>query len=175
MAVKRIFLLLSSIVFLAACSFEEEKTNNIFLVPEGYEGTIMVYYDIPNTPPLKKEGEYTVIPVKLEGLEELEGTHISQYGIYFTSTLDMKYGLVNDKYFYVDADGKRTKIDDYCTHGMGNGSFTGESEKEVKYQGIQITASNCGESFFLDGYEDYYIQKDAIQDHWMNHFDQHNF
>lgn len=148
---KKILFILFSVVFLAACSFEEEKTNNIFLIPEGYEGTIMAYYDIPNTPPLKKEGEYTVIPVKLEVLEELEGTHISQYDIYFTSTPDTKYGLVNDKYFYVDSNGKRTRIDDYCTHGMGNGSFTGASEKKVKYQGVQITATKCGESFFLDG------------------------
>ncbi|MFT9600527.1 DUF6843 domain-containing protein [Mesobacillus sp.] len=169
---KKILILLFAILFLTACRYEEEeKTNNIFLIPEGYEGSIMVYYDIPNTPSLKKEGKYSVIPVRLEILKELEGTNLSQYGIYFTSTPDMEYGIVNDKYYYVDSNGKRTRIDDYCTHGMGNGSFTGESEKEVKYRGVQITATNCGESFFLDGKEDYYIQKGEIQTHWMNHFD----
>jgi hypothetical protein len=170
--VKRILILIFVIVFLAACRYEgEEKTNNIFLIPEGYEGSIIVYYDIPNTPALKKEGKYSVIPVRLETLKELEGTNLSQYGINFTSTPDMDYGIVNNKYFYVDSNGIRTRIDEYCTHVMSAGSFTGESEKEIKYQGVQITATDCGESFYLDGKKDYYFQKGEIQTHWMNHFD----
>lgn len=169
---KRILLLISVFVLLAAaCRYEEEKTNNIFLIPEGYEGSIMVYYDIPNTPPLKKEEEYSVIPVRLNILKELKSLELNQYGIYFTSTPDTDYGIVNNMHLYVDSNGNRTRIDESCTHVMSAGSFTGESEKEVKYQGVQITATDCGESFNLDGKKDYYIQKGELQSHWMNHFD----
>ncbi|WP_226642907.1 DUF6843 domain-containing protein [Mesobacillus subterraneus] len=170
---KRVFMIILTAVSLTACSFldTEEGTNNIFLIPEGYEGTLMVYYGIPNAPPLRKEEKYSVIPIKLEVLEELKGTDISQYGVYFTSTIEIETGIVNNKYYYVDSKGKRTPIEEYCTHGLGLGSFTGESEKEIGYQSVQITATDCGESFYRNGKKDYYIQKGEIQNHWMNEVD----
>ncbi|MBT2694766.1 hypothetical protein [Bacillus sp. ISL-55] len=170
---KKIFMIISTTVFLAACSFldTEEGTNNIFLIPEGYEGTLMVYYGIPDAPAIRKEEDYSVIPIKLKVLEELKGTDISQYGVYFTSTTEIESGIMNNKYYYVDSKGKRTPIDEYCTHGLEIGSFTGESEKEIGFQSVQITATDCGESFFRNGKKDYYNQKGEIQTHWMNQFD----
>lgn len=54
---------------------------------------------------------------------------------------------------------------------MGNGSFTGISGKEIKYRNIQITKSQCGEAFYLDGTGDYYTQYKEVKSYWMNYFD----
>ncbi|MEW5553567.1 hypothetical protein ABGT24_09745 [Peribacillus frigoritolerans] len=170
---KRYFFIIISLILIGGCSHQEKEvgTNELYLIPSGFEGTIIVFYDVPNKPVLEKEGKYSVIRVKFEYLEALEGTEIHQYGIYFTSTQDMNYGTVNNKYYYINENGDRTSINEQCTHVMGNGSFTGEDGKEIKYSTIQITKSQCGEAFYLDGKDDYYTQKEEVKSYWMNYFD----
>ncbi len=170
---KRTLSILISLIFIVGCSNKEEaeNTNDIYLIPNGFEGSILVLYDVPDQPPLKKEGNYTVIPIKRENLEGLEATNIQQYGIYLTSTEDLKYGTVNNQYYYIDEKGNRTAIDEQCTHLMGNGSFTGGSGKEIKYQSIQITKGDCGETFYLNGKDDYYTQIKEVKGYWMNYLD----
>ncbi|KKI93279.1 hypothetical protein WQ54_05465 [Bacillus sp. SA1-12] len=143
-------------------SSTEEKTNNIYLIPEGYEGTIITLYNVANHPQLKKEGEYTIIPVEATNLEALKDTEIYQYGIAITSTPEQNDGVINDQYYYVDSEGKRTPIEETCISIGSYGAFTGESEKEVGYQSLQVTNSECGEDFMLDGKEIYSIQKDEV-------------
>lgn len=112
------------------------------------------------------------MPIKLKNLDALDDTDIQQYGIYLTSTKDTKSDTVNNKYYYIDEKGNRTAIDEQCTHVMGNGSFTGESGKEIQYQEIQITNSHCSEAFFLDGEEDYYTQIKEVKGYWMNYLEE---
>ena len=162
------------IILLSGCSFDnEEYTNNIYLIPEGFEGSITVFYDVPNEARLKKEGKYTVIPVNALGLDELKNTEIYVYGASFTSTPDMNMGIINDKYYYVDKEGKRTAINEQCVSisGGGNGNFTGVSGKTIYFDHIQVTRSNCGENFRSEGKEIYYSQQKEVMDFWMNYFD----
>ena len=165
---------------IAGCSISirdksEGKTNELYLIPSGFEGSIIVFYNVPNKTKLEKEGKYSVIPVKLEYLEALEGTEIHQYGIYFTSTPDiftakpdMDSATVNNKYYYIDKSGDRTAIDEQCINYSTSGSFTGDNGKEMVYQSIQITKSHCGEAFYLDGLDIYHTQKEEVGKYWKS-------
>jgi hypothetical protein len=153
----------------------EKKTNNIFLIPNGFEGAIVVYYNVSEESPIKKEGEFSVIPVNVENLIELEGTEIEHYGISFTSTPRTTEGAtVNDKYYYVDEMGGRTKIDNYCTSGDGSGTFTTSSGKEIQYDTLQITKTDCGEDFYLYGKEMFNTQISEVQKHWSGKLSEEN-
>ncbi|MDX8289443.1 hypothetical protein SLL00_06545 [Metabacillus indicus] len=158
---------------LSGCSiFEKEKTtDNIYLIPEGFEGSITVFYDVPSEPKLKKEGKYTVIPVTELALEALKDTDIYIYGASFTSTPNVSYGVVTDKYYYVDENGKRTPIDKQCVHQSGNGFFSGASEMEIIYSELQITKTHCNQSFWTDGIERYHSQQSEVLGFWMNTYD----
>lgn len=174
MQLKKYMIVALSILFLAGCGFnKQETTNNIFLIPEGFEGSIFTFYNMPDEPALKKEDDYTVIPVKEKTLDVLKDTEISQYGVSFTSTKDMIYGVVNDKYYYVDKNGKRKEINDQCISLGSNGGFSGRNGEDIKYSVIQVTSSSCGPSFKENGRNDfnaqvnhvgkYYFQKLAIK------------
>jgi hypothetical protein len=149
----------------------DEKTNNIYLIPKGYEGSIITFYNVADHPRIKKQGEYNVIPVKEKYLEALKDTEIYRYGIALTSTPDRTYGEINDKYYYVDSEGKKTPINEKCVHTDGYGSFTGVSEIEVGYRTLQITKSDCGEDFWFNGKEIYYTQENEVKKYWMNVLD----
>ncbi|WP_223592503.1 DUF6843 domain-containing protein [Neobacillus bataviensis] len=153
----------------------EKETNQIYLIPSGYEGSIVVYYDVSKEPPLKKEGKFSVIPVKVEKLEALADTDIEQYGITLTSTpMNDEGATINDKYYYVDETGKRTEIDQYCTSYGSNGSFSADDEKEIQYRTLQITKTNCSEQFYLNGKDIYYTQMDEVHDYWRNKISEEN-
>ncbi|WP_137791604.1 hypothetical protein [Bacillus sp. E(2018)] len=149
----------------------EELTNNIYLIPKGYEGSITVFYNIPNESKLKTEGKYSVIPVNELALEALAGTNMYIYAASFTSTHDMKYGTVNDQYFYVDKNGKRTTIDEQCIFVGGNGGFSGASGEEILYSNLQITQSNCSENFRHNGEDINFTQQKEVKNFWMSYFD----
>jgi hypothetical protein len=166
--VKRLLTSIFIILLLNGCS---NNTDNIYLIPEGFEGSITVFYDVPNEPKLKKEGKYTVIPVEALALEALKDTEMYIYGASFTSTPDMKYGTVNDKYFYVDKKGKRTPINEQCISVGGTGSFSGASGEEIIFSEQQVTKSNCSENFRSEGKEMYHIQQKEVMNFWMSHFD----
>jgi len=177
---KKYFLVIIFLIMIAGCSISirdksEDKTNELYLIPSGFEGSIIVFYNVPNKPKLEKEGKYSVIPVKLEYLKALEGTEIHQYGIYITSTPDiftskpyMDSATVNNKYYYIDKNGDRTAIDEQCTNFSTSGSFTGDNGKEIDYQSIQITKSHCGEAFYHDGLDIYNTQKKEVIKYWRD-------
>jgi hypothetical protein len=147
----------------------QKETNNIYLIPSGFEGSIVVYYNASKEPPLKKEGKFSVIPVNVENLEALKGTDIEQYGITLTSTPGNEEGrTINDKYYYVDEKGERTKIDQYCISDDGAGSFSTYQEKEIQYKTLQITKTDCNEEFYLDGKDIFNIQISEVHKHWRN-------
>lgn len=170
---KKIFILIVTMILISGCSFREEATNDIYLIPDDFEGSIFVFYDIPKQPRLKKEGDLTVIPVKIKSLKTYEGTGMEEYGIYMTSTKDMKYGTVNDRFYYLGGKGKRkrTSINEQCIHHSRDGGFTNTSGKEFNYRAIQITKRDCGQPFFLDGKDEYYEQMDEVAAFWMQHFE----
>lgn len=155
---------------IGGCSyFEEEKTNELYLIPKDYEGSIFIVFGIPGEPPLKKEGEYTVIPVERKKLRvSLKDTVLEDYGVYLTST---RYKDVNktitDKYYYVNNKGERKKIGEKCVHIGSNGS-SNQNGEEIYFQSIQVTKSQCGDEFFLDGSEGYYTQLQEVENFWLD-------
>jgi hypothetical protein len=147
----KILPLLLIIIYLASYEpYKEETTDNIFLIPKGFDGAIFVFYDVPKKAKFKKEDGFSVIPVELQVSEALAGTHMGIYGAAFTSESE-KTGTVNDKYYYVDENGTRTKIKDECASYSGGGGFSGEPEGGVTYEVTYITTTGCGVSFQFDG------------------------
>jgi hypothetical protein len=125
------------VLFIVGCTPQTE-TNTIHLLPEGYEGTLIVVYNVEGQPPLKKEGEYNVIPY-------------NENGIYLTSTPDMQYGTVNDKYYY-RGNGIRKKISEECVYSNPNGSYQfEEGGKEFPHYSLVVTANKCSNTFKLEG------------------------
>ncbi len=160
---KKYVIIVFSILLLTGCGFNKQKTtNNIFLIPEDFEGSIFTFYNMPDEPALEKEDGYTVIPVKEKTLKELKDTDISQYGVYFTSTKDMIYGVVNDQYYYVDDKGNRKEINEQCISLGSNGAFNGKNGEDIKYSVIQVTSSNCGPTFKENGRNDFNAQVNHV-------------
>jgi hypothetical protein len=157
----KVLILIILSIFVTGCSniIEDETTDNIFLISEGFEGSITVFYDVPGEPKLVMERKYTIIPVEALAFDVFGYPIMDTYGASFTSTSDMKYGTVNDRYFYVDEKGKRTPIKEECVSLGGNGGFTGASGEEIGFSNLQVTKSNCGESFRSEGQESYHIQQ----------------
>ncbi|WP_421381708.1 DUF6843 domain-containing protein [Bacillus salacetis] len=153
----------------ADLSFEEKK-DMIYLIPEGYEGAAVTFYNIPGEPELQQEGEFGVVPLSVESLPALMGTDIERYGTYRTSE-KMSQGMVNDLYFYVDEEGNRTPIDHYCINNGVYGGSTGASGREIEFMAFQVTNSECGEEFFLDGEDLYSVQEREVIDYWTNLYD----
>jgi hypothetical protein len=56
---------------------------------------------------------------------------------------------VNDKYYYVDENGTRTKIKDECASYSGGGGFSGEPEGGVTYKVSYITTTGSENLFSL--------------------------
>lgn len=167
-------MLMIAIFIIGGCSTQETPdTNELFLIPNGFEGTITVFYNVTDTPALEKEGKYSVIPVIEASLKQLEGTDISNYGVYLTSSKFLFEGgaTISNKYFYVDENGKRTVVDEQCTNPSITGSFTLENGKEINYQTIQVTKSKCGQDFYFDGEERYKIQERELLKYWMDNLE----
>ncbi|MDN4619098.1 hypothetical protein QCD85_13410 [Paenibacillus sp. PsM32] len=76
--------------------FKEERQQYMFLIPEGYKGEVTVTFDQPNAPSLTSEHKFIVFEVPSSGKIETSDSNI-------TGTID---------YYYVDAKGNRTKIED---------------------------------------------------------------
>ena len=146
-----------------------DKTNNIYLIPEGYEGSIVIFYNVPGEPPLAKEEDFSVIPLKVDFLPTLLDTDIEEYATYRTSTRGMAFGIINDQYYYVDSEGNRTEIDRYCTHLGASGSSTVGNERVLDYEIIQITSSGCGKDFYLNGKMRFTVQTSEILNYWHSY------
>lgn len=115
---------------------QNHVTNQLFLIPEGYTGNIIIVYNVKGTPALEERDGYTVIPV-------------NEQGYYVTSTYDQNYGTVTDQYVYVDQTGKRSKIDQTCVGPIGGGGFSTSENEEVNlnFSGFVLTQTECDEVF----------------------------
>ncbi|MGM0804368.1 MAG: DUF6843 domain-containing protein [Bacillota bacterium] len=154
---------------MTGCVFqEEEKYNNIFLIPEGFDGAIFVFHDVPDKPKFEKEGNFSIIPVEIRVSETLAGSGMTTYGVAFTSEPVDGSVFINDKYYYVDDDGNRQKLNEYCTSSGGGGGLSGDNEGGigVSYSVTFVTNKNCNESFYLYGRERHRIQRHEILKEW---------
>lgn len=139
---KKTVLALSFAFFALAGCTDNDMTNDIYLIPDGYEGYVYALYNVKGAPEIRKEGDYKVYS-------------INNKGYYTTSTPDMDYGTVTDKYYYVDEDGKRTKINEECIRELGTGSFENDPDSsnniKINYTGIEVTKDECGQAFIQSG------------------------
>jgi hypothetical protein len=131
----RFLTLLFTLFILIGCT-RSSVTNDIYLIPRDYEGFVYALYNVNGAPEIKNEGEYEVHT-------------ISDEGYFVTSTPDMDYGSVTDKYYYVDENGNRTKINLHCIRGMGTGSFQSDEKINIKYTGIEVKKEGCSKDFQL--------------------------
>lgn len=176
---KRIYLRLGSVVtvitiVIVAVNWmpgkeREEGIKSQYLIPEGHEGTIVVFYDVANQPPLEKENGFSIVPVGIESLPTLMRTDIERYGVYRTSTKDQVHHVSENQYFYVDEEGNRVLIEDECIYLSGGGRVTQSDGGEMTYDEFQVTNSSCGEDFHLNGNERYSAQGREIEKYYEEH------
>ncbi|RAS74434.1 DUF6843 domain-containing protein [Priestia endophytica] len=143
-------LALSFSLFALVGGSNSEKTNDIYLIPEGYEGYVIAFYNVKGAPKIEKEGDYEVHDVNNQG-----------YSV--TSTPDMDYGTITDKYYYVDEEGKRNEINKECVKVLSTGSLEIEPDTpnkiEMSYTGMEVTKSQCSQDFMTAGEE---IDRDKL-------------
>ncbi|MEK4029365.1 hypothetical protein MKZ02_12630 [Pseudobacillus sp. FSL P4-0506] len=135
---KKTILALSFALFTLIGCTDNNVTNDIYLIPKNYEGYVYAFYNVKGAPEVKREGHHEVYTV-------------NDKGYYTTSTFDMDYGTITNQYYYVNKNGKRTKINKECVREIGNGSVEydrGSSKKiKINYTGIEITKEVCGQEF----------------------------
>ncbi|MDV2886271.1 hypothetical protein RYX45_13865 [Alkalihalophilus pseudofirmus] len=116
------------------------ETNDVFLIPEGYEGDVLVFYNIAGAPKVETEEGYTI-------------HEINDNGYFITSTPEMSYGSITDKYYYVDKEGNRTPISETCVGRFGIGGFETFDENNnsisFSYTGFNLTKNLCSDEFML--------------------------
>ncbi|PHC43372.1 hypothetical protein COF09_08690 [Bacillus toyonensis] len=132
-------------IVLSGCiRFGKDTTNTIYLIPEAYVGDLVVLYNVPGAELLPEEDGFRVVTFTADGTA-------------VTSTADMKYGTVNDTYYTVNKEGKRTKLDENCIRAGSNGSTTEnvgeENEYTFPYAKFEVTQSACSQSFSSNGRE----------------------
>jgi hypothetical protein len=141
LGMKKIYLMILLLLALVGCSDEDTKTNAIHLIPEGYEGNLTVIYNVKGKPPLKTEDGYQVIPY-------------NEKGSYLTSTPDMNYGTVTDKYFYIDSSiGERKEISDQCVYLGSTGKVQYNEGPEFPISRLVVTneKKECSQDFMVNG------------------------
>ncbi len=103
------------------------------------EGDVFVFYNVKGAPEIEKEDGYEV-------------HKINEKGYYATSTKDLDYGTITDKYFYVNDKGRRTPIDNKCVSLFGTGGTTLEDNIDIIYTGFKLKKDNCSEEFSMEAY-----------------------
>ena len=115
----------------------EEYTNRSYLIPKGYEGEVRVVYNIKDAPTPEKSEDFDVYRINDKG--------------YILSPLPESEGIINDQYYYVDAEGNKEKIDDSCIHSGGTNGVDNE-EYEYTSSYFFVTQTQCGETFGENGF-----------------------
>jgi len=139
---------------------KSDETDNIYLIPEGYEGDVYAFYNVEGAPMVETEDGYEVLVM-------------NEKGYFLTSKPDMDYGTVTDKYYYVDKKGYRTPISNKCVSLFGtSGStkFVDDEEIEFLYTGFKLTKDHCGDEFMLErhgmGENVENIIREILKDHY---------
>lgn len=140
---------------------KSDETNDIYLIPEGYEGEVYVFYNVKGAPMIETEDGYEVHV-------------INEKGYYLTSEPDMDYGTVTDKYYYVDDKGNRTPIDNKCVSGFGMAgysTFMDDQAFDMIYTGFKLTKDQCSEGFMTENHSMGEDAGEIIQEILKDHYD----
>jgi hypothetical protein len=97
---KRLLILTFCIVLLSGCKNSNQCEKEIYLIPEGFRGTVIVFFDQPDGQLVQYENNSRVYKIPPSG--------------YIKSRFKKNGGCMSDKritFFYTDSLGKRTPID----------------------------------------------------------------
>ncbi|MFC7373482.1 DUF6843 domain-containing protein [Fictibacillus iocasae] len=125
----------------------EEKTHQTYMIPEGYEGKVLIVHEMKGVPDPKIMDGYTVVEINALG--------------YGTTPGPMSEGFIEDKYYYVAQDGKKTRIDETCINIDGSEGTQGDGyhyDSTVFY----VTKSFCGKSFQEGQGETFYPEEMSL-------------
>lgn len=137
-----------------------EKTNKTYVIPEGYEGTIVVLYNIPGEEELEKENDRDVVSLHIKEQVYTYVGDVVKYAGARTSS-DRTEGEVNDTYYYSDEEGERTAIDEECIH-RGVVGDVGTYDENAEYEILQVTHTYCGLDFRRYGSDVYERQEEKV-------------
>ncbi|MCA0987220.1 DUF6843 domain-containing protein [Guptibacillus algicola] len=137
-----------------------EETNRTYLIPEGYEGTIVVLYNMPGEEELEKENDRDVVSLHIAEQVYTYVGDVVQYAEARTSSARTE-GEVTDTYYYSDEEDERTAIDEECIH-RGIVGDVGPYEENAEYEILQVTHSFCGLDFMRYGSDVYERQEEKI-------------
>jgi hypothetical protein len=121
---------------------KSNETDDIYLIPKGFEGDVYGFYNIKGAPIVETEDGYEVHV-------------INEKGYFLTSKPDMDYGTVTDKYYYVDEKGNRIPISNKCVSLFGTAGFStsaGDEEIDFHYTGLKLTKDNCSDEFMKESH-----------------------
>lgn len=119
---------------------KNNETDDIYLIPKGFEGDVFAFYNIKGAPMVETENGYEVHV-------------INEKGYFVTSKPDMDYGTVTDKYYYVDEKGDRTPINNKCVSlfgTLGFSTFDDDEEIDLNYTGFKLTKDKCSDEFMTE-------------------------
>ena len=107
------------IVFAGTLAYLYDKNKpreaDVYLIPQGYNGPVVVQYWIEGAPELTKEDDHFVFTIPQDGKLD-------------TVTKQPNTGVAQDLYYYVDANGKRTEL----VYGKEiHGIFLGRDEDDL--------------------------------------------
>ncbi|WP_423419233.1 DUF6843 domain-containing protein [Fictibacillus nanhaiensis] len=123
----------------------ENKTNEYYLIPAGYIGKVTVIYDIEDEQQPDKVGDYNKIKINNQG-----------YGL---TALPEPEGTFNNKYFYIDEEGRKEKIKEKCIHIGSSGSISNDS-RDFFYHSFTVINSECTDHFSTYGSQ--YLEDHSI-------------
>jgi hypothetical protein len=101
----QLFISIIPLIILYALFHHYSASKDIFLIPEGFRGEVIIYYD-------RKDGQK----------EQFEGNwrlyNVPENGILKTmfKIKGHKINLTGSKYYFIDSSGKRTEIKHYCEY-----------------------------------------------------------
>lgn len=103
---KALSVLLSLVISLSSCSLKREEPV-VHLIPEGFKGEVVIFYDQPGGSARRYEEKYRVY-------------NIPGCGVLVTQFDLNKRNMVNDKFYFVSKDGKRREIPQEGANEMGH-------------------------------------------------------
>jgi len=109
--------ILMILLSMVGCAQKAEDT--IRLIPEGYEGPVMIIYNQKDGVPKEYEENKRVYRIPDNGL--------------LRTQFEPNYGVQNHQFFYVDSIGERTKIQFVMTNIEGFASVNKGSDKVFAY------------------------------------------
>ncbi|CAM3845938.1 hypothetical protein DEFR109230_14565 [Deinococcus frigens] len=108
-------------LLVTGCTAGLQRTPDLFLIPQGYAGWILVEYGVEGVPSLELRNGYRVLPIPVGGI--------------LKTSSEQQQGWARDVYKFVDARGKLT---DLPQTGWGKGGLIWGASVESGKIGISV-------------------------------------